>query len=295
MFEGATGAVFYTIFALLLTSTILIHEFGHSYAARRNGLPTNYIKLWMFGGAANIPNQGEHPRTEAEVGSGGPLATLLTIPLLVAGVGGGIFLNSGFVVTLFHGLAAINIILLVLNLIPVFPLDGGRVLRGIMTMYFGERTGSYFVSIIGIATAFLIVLTGFNVGSLLLIGLGVFFMLTSQSQRPQYHPDSESSPPNQQSDLQTDNGSNPSLSVGDHPDDRFHVNLSDKTFALSAHLDEQTISTLTRTITQAGGAVTGETATADYVIVHPDEETDHWTEMIQDTDNRIVTPQEVLE
>ncbi len=116
------------IAALLLFTTVLIHELAHSFTARANGLPVKTIYLFIFGGVSNLSQEPETPRTELLVAIAGPLASLVLAALFFV-----LFLvtkSAPSQVTVVLGyLATINVILAVFNLIPGFPLDGGRVLR----------------------------------------------------------------------------------------------------------------------------------------------------------------------
>ncbi|MDP9374580.1 MAG: site-2 protease family protein [Chloroflexota bacterium] len=117
--------------ALGLFASVLIHELGHSFTAQARGIGVHNITLFIFGGVANIAGEPETPRDEFWITAFGPL-TSFGLALL----GGALWLVlrgvSAPLVALAFILAAINLQLAVFNLIPGFPLDGGRILRSLL-------------------------------------------------------------------------------------------------------------------------------------------------------------------
>jgi Zn-dependent protease len=138
--------------ALAFFASILLHELGHAFVALRRGIGISDITLWMFGGVARMTKDSDSPSTEFQVAIAGPLVTLaLAIAFTAAGVvadGWGQAWNampfqtpqhtSGFLAVT-TWLASINVLILVFNLIPAFPLDGGRVARAIAWKVTGDR------------------------------------------------------------------------------------------------------------------------------------------------------------
>jgi Zn-dependent protease len=189
--EPSTGTA---SFALALASTlgffgaIVLHELGHAMAARRNGIGISSIQLWIFGGVARMDRESDSPSTEFEVAIAGPLVTLaIVVVLMLAGtVAAGwsefshtFWLALSFrtdqgvpgVVAMFAWLAAINAFVLVFNLLPAFPMDGGRLARAIAWWRTGDRTSATrFAAGLGRAFAYL-----FIGGGLLLVGTGDVF------------------------------------------------------------------------------------------------------------------------
>ena len=121
------------IAALLLFLSVLLHELGHSYVALRYQIPIKQITLFIFGGMAHMGKEPPSPRAEFLIAIAGPLVSLI----LGAGCLGGamavesLFARSGFqgLIVLGSLLGMVNVQLGLFNLIPGFPLDGGRVLR----------------------------------------------------------------------------------------------------------------------------------------------------------------------
>jgi len=121
------------IAALLLFLSVLLHELGHSYVALRYQIPIKQITLFIFGGVAHMGKEPPSPRAEFLIAIAGPLVSLI----LGAGcLGGAIVVESFFARSGVQGLVVlggllgmVNVQLGLFNLIPGFPLDGGRVLR----------------------------------------------------------------------------------------------------------------------------------------------------------------------
>src|ERR1700680_907832 len=120
-----------SVVALLLIGSLAAHELGHAVLARRRGIAVEGIRLWLFGGVAQMSGDWMTGRTEMLVAAVGPAITFVVaavsagVTWVLATVGA-----PNVVVLVPEYLAALNILLLVFNLIPAFPLDGGRILRG---------------------------------------------------------------------------------------------------------------------------------------------------------------------
>jgi Zn-dependent protease len=189
--EPSTGTA---PFALALLSAlgffgaIVLHELGHAAAARRNGIGISSIQLWVLGGVARMDRDTESPRAEFEVAIAGPLVTLAIVVLLIAAgtvatgwaeFGHAFRLALGFrtaagvsgAVAMLAWLASINAIVLVFNLLPAFPMDGGRVARAVAWWKTGDRTtATRFAATLGRIFAYVFIGCG-----LLLIASGDVF------------------------------------------------------------------------------------------------------------------------
>ena len=123
--------------ALLLFGSVLVHELAHSLVAQARGMTVRSITLFIFGGVSNLEDEPEKPKTEFVVSIVGPLSSLA-----LAGIFWGLLHIVGDqqspVAATFSYLALINALLAGFNLLPGFPLDGGRVLRAILW----NRTGN---------------------------------------------------------------------------------------------------------------------------------------------------------
>lgn len=138
--------------AFMFFGSIVLHELGHAIVARRNGLAITSISLWMFGGMADLRSEPATPGAEFRIAAAGPAVTLLVIAATLiggfAGFGAGQFedalalrsaTNPPAVAVVLGWLANINIFVLVINVLPALPLDGGRILRAAVWWRTGDR------------------------------------------------------------------------------------------------------------------------------------------------------------
>lgn len=166
--SGVSYWVIGLVTSLLFFSSVLAHELGHSVIAIRNQVPVKRINLFIFGGIAQIEREPTSAGVEFRIAIAGPL-----VSFSLAIIFGGLWLLDQaipFLAAPSAYLARINLILLLFNMIPGFPLDGGRVFRAIVWQF----TGSYLQSTK--IASFVGQLIGYG-----FIGLGVFFMFTGQS------------------------------------------------------------------------------------------------------------------
>lgn len=153
--------------ALLLFSSVLVHELAHSFMAQARGLAARSITLFIFGGVSNLGGEAKQPSTEFWVAIVGPLTSfaLAGVSLLVMLALGGTP-EAGPIAAVAFYLTIINVILGVFNLIPGYPLDGGRVLRAILWTASGSiRRATEQAATVGRLVAWL------------LFGLGIFMIL----------------------------------------------------------------------------------------------------------------------
>ncbi len=164
--------------------SIVLHELGHAEAARRNGIGISSIQLWILGGMARMDREPDSPAKEFEVAIAGPLVTLAIVLALTAV--GLLFAGphqlkeampfesrthvSG-VLAMIAWLAFINLLVLVFNLLPAFPMDGGRVARAIAWWRTGDQaSATRFAATLGRVFGYL-----FIAGGLLLVAGGEAF------------------------------------------------------------------------------------------------------------------------
>jgi Zn-dependent protease len=115
-------------FTLAFFGSVLTHELCHALAARRLGVPTAEITLYVFGGAARITSEPDGPGGEVLMAMAGPLASVVLAGLFALANQ----LATGWVSQVAWFLGAANLVLAVFNLLPGFPLDGGRVARAVL-------------------------------------------------------------------------------------------------------------------------------------------------------------------
>src|SRR3954452_19490792 len=152
---------------LLFFVSLVLHELGHALVARRNGIGVSSIDLWFFGGLAKLTREPATPGQDFRIAAAGPAGTLLVFVLCCAGlpvpneqdVVGAIPLEvdrSSPAVRLLAWLGGINLVVLVFNLVPAFPLDGGRITRALAWRITGDpNRGTRFSARLGQAFAYL--------------------------------------------------------------------------------------------------------------------------------------------
>lgn len=157
--------------ALLFWLSLILHELGHAFAARREGIEVHGIDLWLFGGLAKLSRDSRTPGEEFRVAAAGPAVTLLIVvacfgvSALLEGASGALdlaLLDEGSAPSPFElliaFLASMNALLLVFNLVPAFPLDGGRLARALAWKVTGDRAkGTIFSAWLGQAFGVLLI------------------------------------------------------------------------------------------------------------------------------------------
>lgn len=176
--------------ALGLFFSIVFHEFWHSYVARKFGVPIKGITLFVFGGVAEMEDDPKTPKSEFWIAIAGPLSSffLAAFFYLIFNLAGNMGLEQGFV-SVFMYLALINLILAIFNLIPAFPMDGGRILRAILwhtqkDLRWATQTAAKGGSIFGfvlMGLGLLNILTGNLVGGLWYFVIGIFIRFVAQN------------------------------------------------------------------------------------------------------------------
>jgi len=153
-------------FIIALFASVTLHELGHSLVARRFGIKVKEITLLPIGGVSQLEEIPDDPRQELLVAIAGPAVSLgLAAVFIVALRATGIAMGLGTIEYLWGGrfvasLASANVILGLFNLIPAFPMDGGRVLRAILAMRMNYLEATRIASSVGQGFAFLFALLG---------------------------------------------------------------------------------------------------------------------------------------
>ena len=119
------------IVALLLAGSVIIHEFAHAFVARARGKPVGALTLYLFGGSAHIDDRKLDADDEVAIGAAGPLASGLLATAFI-GAGFAVLRSSVPAGDLLLDIGLANALLAIFNALPGFPMDGGRVLRGLL-------------------------------------------------------------------------------------------------------------------------------------------------------------------
>lgn len=195
------GGLFMAIFGC-----VVLHEYGHALAARRYGVHTRDIVLMPIGGMARLERMPEKPWQEFVVAIAGPMVNVIIFILSVVAITalaqpehleairaavlsettGEPFEETGIVISkpLQYGInfAISNLILVVFNMIPAFPMDGGRVLRALLSMRIGRARATRIAAWIGQGFALLFAIWGIYSGNIMLSVLGLFVIYAARNE-----------------------------------------------------------------------------------------------------------------
>jgi Zn-dependent protease/CBS domain-containing protein len=163
MYEGWQTETYWitaAIASLLLFVSVLLHELGHAFTAQRKGIPVRSITLFIFGGVASIAEDSETARDEFAIAIMGPVVSVLIAVLSgVLWLTVGPFQEQAAAVLMY--LALVNTILVVFNMIPGFPLDGGRVFRALIWGWTGNvMTATRIASTTGVIIGYGFIIAG---------------------------------------------------------------------------------------------------------------------------------------
>ena len=181
---GVGEAIDGIIFIVLLFVSVVLHEFGHVLAARRYGISTPEITLLPIGGVASLERMPERPYQEIVVALAGPLVTLLIVIVLTLVLGARFDLTQMAQLeqaqsSMTGRLAAANGALLIFNLIPAFPMDGGRVLRALLAIPLGYTRATRIAALIGQGLALAFGFIGLFGNPLLILVAAFIFLAAS--------------------------------------------------------------------------------------------------------------------
>src|SRR5271165_6269787 len=185
--NGWSSALEATLFIVLIFACVVLHEFGHILAARRYGIQSPEVTLLPIGGVASMQRLPSNPRQELVVALAGPAVNLVIGLVLFLALGS---LHPGDIaqidnpnLSLAARLAVANIFLAVFNLIPAFPMDGGRVLHALLAMRLGGPRATEIAAKIGQALALAFGFLGlFGNPLLLFIAIFVYMAAAGEAQ-----------------------------------------------------------------------------------------------------------------
>jgi Zn-dependent protease/predicted transcriptional regulator len=192
---GTSGAIFGILVTLLLFVIVVLHELGHSVVAQHYGIPVKDIVLLPIGGVAQMSRIPEEPVQEFFIAIAGPLvnfalAGLMILANLAFGLGGGLSnplaLLYGFgaisVASIFNYLFVANLFLGLFNLLPAFPMDGGRILRALLATRLNYVRATDIAAVVGKLMAILLGAWGVFGGGIFLILIAFFVFIEADQE-----------------------------------------------------------------------------------------------------------------
>ncbi len=193
---GWPAAWMTVIFVCLVFFCVLLHEFGHAFAALGYGIRTPDITLWPFGGIARLERMPEKPQQELWIAMAGPLVNIVIALGLWLVLGGSASLSGDALkhphLALIPSLLRANIVLVLFNLLPAFPMDGGRMLRALLALWLPFARATTIAALIGQALALVLGCIGlFGVGGmpqnpmLVLVAFFVFMAASAETRTAQ--------------------------------------------------------------------------------------------------------------
>lgn len=184
--DGWPAAVENVLFVVALFACVVAHEFGHALTARRYGIKTPTITLLPIGGLAQLEKMPENPKQEIAVALAGPLVNVViwgVLFVLGAQTPPAMFVEldttaPGFL----ERLAMVNLFLAVFNLIPAFPMDGGRVFRAVLTLRMDRVRATKIAAMAGQVVAFMLGYAGLMTGNPVLVLIAVFVFVAANAE-----------------------------------------------------------------------------------------------------------------
>ena len=187
--EGAAATAADVGFVLALFGCVVLHELGHALAARRYGVPTADITLLPIGGVARLQRMPDRPAQELVVALAGPAVNLVIVAALwVGGVRLGGDPNDPHLLVhlaFLPRLMLVNAFLLLFNLLPAFPMDGGRVLRAVLALRLGYARATRTAAAVGQAMAIGFGLLGLTAGNPMLLLIAIFVWIGAEGEATQ--------------------------------------------------------------------------------------------------------------
>jgi len=170
---GNRGFLLGAAAAVGLFASVTVHELGHAAAARRYGIETSAITLWILGGLASLDRLPKEPTRELVIALAGPAASVLTGVVCYAAIFA-VPASAPSLVFVLGFLAITNLTLAVFNLLPAFPMDGGRVLRAFLARNRPYVDATRIAARIGVVFAIMFAIVGVLGGAPMLLLLALF-------------------------------------------------------------------------------------------------------------------------
>ena len=184
---GQPAAIEGVAFVIAIFACVVLHELGHAIAARRYGIKTPRITLLPIGGVAELERMPENPLHEIIVAVAGPLVNVVIALVLVYGFGAVLSADAMEAIenpalSFLSRVAAVNVVLVLFNLIPAFPMDGGRVLRALLATRFSRTKATDIAARTGQGLAFVFGFLGLITGNVLLVFVAIFVYLAASGE-----------------------------------------------------------------------------------------------------------------
>jgi Zn-dependent protease len=197
--HGLFGGLFAVAVVLTVFGCVVLHELGHALMARYFGIPTRDITLYPIGGVARLDRISERPHEELCIALAGPavnvLIALLLTPLIVSAFATRVSFGDPENLSLADGALPLlatftlwlwvsNIFLVLFNLIPAFPMDGGRVLRSVLAGWLGQLRATDIAARLGLVVAMILAFVGlFVVHNPFLVLISLFVAFVGHQER----------------------------------------------------------------------------------------------------------------
>jgi Zn-dependent protease len=183
---GVGAAAISLVFVFAIFGCVVLHELGHALMARQYRIGTRDITLYPIGGVASLERMPTRPSAELAIALAGPavnvvIAAGLFVLLLLSGVTASGMAFNPFGGGLLANLMWVNVVLVIFNLLPAFPMDGGRVLRAFLAMQMPHANATVVAARVGQVMAVLMGLVGLFTGSMLML-VAVFVFLAAQAE-----------------------------------------------------------------------------------------------------------------
>lgn len=184
--DGAEAALFNVLFVAAVFLCVVLHEYGHALMARRFGIRTPDITLLPIGGLARLERMPSDPGQEIAVALAGPAVNIVIWALLWMVFGmpteAQLLAQDYDAQQFLSRLAAINLLLAVFNMVPAFPMDGGRVLRALLSYFTSRNRATRLAATAGQAIAVVAGLWALYSGQIILALVAVFIFLAAQAE-----------------------------------------------------------------------------------------------------------------
>jgi Zn-dependent protease len=179
--QGVFAAGHMALLIAMIMACVTLHELGHIGAAAIFGIGTTGLTLYPIGGIARLTREARSSLEEVVVALAGPLVNVI----LASFASLALVLSGGGLSSLLGTMVLINVVMAVFNLVPAYPMDGGRIFRGVLWKWLGKRKATLWAARGGQIFAVLFAITGLFLGhtTLFLIGIFIYFQASAEHKR----------------------------------------------------------------------------------------------------------------